>query len=346
MKKITSIVACCLLQCLVAGSAVAEDDQVYLKRGAPINGAIRGSTPTQVAIETRGTNQTINVNEIRLIAFADEPPELRQGRAQAGGGKFAAGLDDLKRVNPAAIDREIMKRDLQFYMALCEGELALSVGGDKAKAAASMLAFVRAAPKSYHFFEAARLLGDLAAGQDDYASAVKFYGAIATNAPWPEYKMSASLSEARALLAQSAFPQAQAKFESVINQQSDAPEAKRQKLLAEVGKGRCMAETVSPAEGIAVIEKIIADNDPTDGELFGRAYNAHGDCLLKAGKKKDALMAYLHVDVLFYSDSGIHAESLYHLSKLWAEVKRPDRAAAARNLLEQRYSGSAWAKKP
>lgn len=345
MKKFSKIISVCLIPCLMVASAQAEDDQVYLKRGAPINGTIRGTTPTQVAIEARGNNQTINVNEIRLIAFGDEPPELRQGRAKASNGKFAEGLDDLKRVNPAAIEREIVKRDLQFYLALCEGEIALSAGGDKSAAAAAMLAFVRAAPNSSHFFEAARLLGDLAAAQSDYASAARYYGAITAKAPWPEYQMSASLAEGRALLAQGSLPQALQKFESVINQQSDTPEAKRQSLLAEVGKGKCQAEMGSPQEGIAIIEKIIADNEPTDAELFGRAYNAYGDCLLKAGRTKDALMAYLHVDVLFYADAEIHAESLYHLSKLWAEIERPDRAAAARNLLEQRYAGSVWANK-
>ena len=53
----------------------------------------------------------------------------------------------------------------------------------------------------------------------------------------------------------------------------------------------------------------------------------------------------MHVDVLFYSDPEIHAESLYHLSNLWASIKKPDRAAASRNLLQQRYSGSIWAKR-
>lgn len=130
----------------------------------------------------------------------------------------------------------------------------------------------------------------------------------------------------------------------MIGQPSDLPETKRQKLLAEVGKARCLAETSSPDEGIKLLEKVIGENEPSDTELFGRAYNALGDCLLKAGKQKDALMAYLHVDVLFYSDPEIHAESLYHLSRLWAAIKKPDCAASARNLLEQRYSGSVWAK--
>ncbi len=344
MKKIPSILAGCILQIWFAQSVNAEDDQVYLTRGAPISGEVVATTAAQIAIETRGQNQTIDVNEIRLITFGDEPQELRQGRAGAIGGRFESALDNLKRVNPANIERELVKRDLQFYLALCEGRLALSAGGDKAKAAELMFGFVRAAPTNFHFFEAAELLGDLAAGQGDYESAVKYYGAIAAKAPWPEYKMAASLSEARALVAQGKFAEAQQKFESVIGQPSDAPETKRQRLLAEVGKARCLAETGAPDQGIKLLEKIIGENEPTDTELFGRAYNAQGDCFLKAGKQKDALMAYLHVDVLFYSDPEIHAESLYHLSKLWAAIKKPDRAAAARNLLDQRYAGSVWAK--
>ena len=64
-----------------------------------------------------------------------------------------------------------------------------------------------------------------------------------------------------------------------------------------------------------------------------------------SNKPKDALMAYLHVDILFYGDSETHAESLYHLGKLWQVAKNQDRAAAAVNLLKQRYAGSVWAEK-
>ena len=193
-----------------------------------------------------------------------------------------------------------------------------------------MMAFVRAAPKSNHFFDAARLLGDLAVAQEDYAGAVKFYGAIASKSPWPDYKMSASLAEAQALVAKGDFPAAEKKYELVASAKTDTKESKRQVLLAQIGKARCMAETGAADEGVKLIEAIIAENEPVDSELFGRAYNAHGDCLRKAGKAKEALMSYLHVDVLFYSQPEIHAESLYHLSKLWATAKKPDRAAAAK----------------
>ncbi len=345
MNRNPSIIAACLCCCLIALPARGEDDQLYMKRGPTVSGTVSATTPVQVAIESRGANRSVNVNEIRLITFGDEPQELRQGRARALGGKYEAALGDLKRVNPAGIERGVIQQDLQYYLALCEGRVALSSGGDKAKAVATMLGFVRAAPSSYHFFDAAMLLGDLSVGQADYDGAVKYYGAVASKAPWPEYRMNAALSQARVLVAQEKFAAAQAQFDSVIQMESDTPEANRQKLLAQVGKGRCLAETKSPEAGIQLIEKIIAENEATDAELFGRAYNAHGDCLQKAGKPKAALMSYLHVDVLFYSNPEIHAESLYHLSKLWETIKQPDRAASTRNLLDQRYAGSAWAKR-
>ena len=134
-------------------------------------------------------------------------------------------------------------------------------------------------------------------------------------------------------------------FASALAIDSDTAESKRQKRLATVGKARCLAETGSPGDGVKMIEQIIADNDASDAVLFGRAYNAQGDCLRKLEKTKDALMAYLHVDVLFYSDPDVHAESLYHLSKLWSDIGKSDRAVAARNLLDERYPGSIWSRK-
>ena len=38
-----------------------------------------------------------------------------------------------------------------------------------------------------------------------------------------------------------------------------------------------------------------------------------------------------------------NAEALFHLTKLWADVKNNDRSIAARKLLDERYGGSIWA---
>ncbi|MCG8651395.1 MAG: tetratricopeptide repeat protein [Pirellulales bacterium] len=327
------------------GWVFAQSDQVFTRNRSTVTGKIVAVTPIQVTVEVQGARREVKVNEIRRVVFDGEPSELNIGRGQALVGKIESAWRELNKLNPNDIQREIVKRDWQFYLAFCEGKLALSQGGDKQSASNAMLAFVRAAPENFHFFEAAELLGDLAVSQQDYVNAAKYYGSIASRAPFPEYRMRGLMASARARVAQGNFSKAQQMFEQVLAINSDTTEAKRQKRLAQVGRGRCLAETDSPQAGLKLLAEIIAKNDPSDAELFGRAYNARGDCFQKAGQPKEALMAYLHVDVLFYSDPEIHAESLYHLSKLWATAKKPDRAVAARNLLDQRYPGSIWSGK-
>ncbi|WP_417732416.1 tetratricopeptide repeat protein [Rosistilla oblonga] len=341
---------CAPIKCLafamllgLPGIATAQFDQVYPLRGAPMNGEFVGSTPTEVTIKVQGTDRKIAVNEIRRLGFKEDPAELKQARSRVASGDYQAAMDELKKINPASVTRPIILLDLQFYLALCEGKLALSSGGDKGSAASAMLAFVRKASKSHHFFAAAEMLGDLAVALGKYPEAIKYYGAISAQAPWPEYKMHAVMLEARALMAQKDFANAEKKFASLANATASTAETKRQQLLAQVGVARCQAETQSPEAAIAAIQKLVADNDESDAELFGRAYNALGACYLKANKPKEALMAYLHVDVLFYAQPEIHAEALYQLSKLWEQVKKTDRANAARNLLNDRYAGSRWA---
>ncbi|MEZ6091876.1 MAG: tetratricopeptide repeat protein [Pirellulaceae bacterium] len=325
------------------GVATAQFDQVYPLRGAPLNGEVVGSTKTSVTIKVQGSDRELPVNEVRRVAFKEDPPELKQARSRVETGNFQAALDDLKKINVSTVVRPEIRQDLQFHLALCEGKLALSSGGDQSKAAGAMFAFVRAAPDSYHFFAAAETLGDLAVALGKPAEATKYYGAIASLAPWPEYKMHGAMLEARALLAQNNFAEAQKKFESIASASASSPEINRQKLLAEVGKARCLVETGSADAALKAIQQVIGENDESDSELFGRAYNALGACYLKLNKPKEALMAFLHSDVLFHAIPEIHAEALYHLSKLWEQAKNPDRAVAAKNLLVDRYAGSRWA---
>jgi hypothetical protein len=105
-----------------------------------------------------------------------------------------------------------------------------------------------------------------------------------------------------------------------------------------------MAETGKLDEAVGMIEKIIKDADPEEKELHARAYNALGSCYERAKKTKDALLAYLHVDVLYNSVPEAHAEALARLAPLWQAVGQEAHAREARETLEQRYAGSRWAK--
>ncbi|MEE2937468.1 MAG: tetratricopeptide repeat protein [Planctomycetota bacterium] len=328
-----------------ASVAIAEDDQVFLRRGGVVAGTLSTMSPTEVTMQVGEQNKKVSVAEIRLVSFADEPTELREARSRAVAGKYSQAQQDLQRVPEVNEAAKNIRSDLRFYRALVDARMALTSGGDKALASEAMLDFVRSAPTSYHFFEAAEVLGDLAVAQGEYASAVRYYGSIASKAPWPVYKMHASLLEARALIDQGKITEAKAKYQSVVEQPSRAVEAKRLKVFATIGLARCVAEDGDPTQGVQAIQKVIKDHDSSDTELFGRAYNVLGDCYRVAKQPKDALMAYLHVDVLFYAEPEVHAESLHWIAQLWEEAGKSDRATVARNLLANRYGGSRWSEK-
>lgn len=336
---------------VVAGPAAFAQrlDQLFPVRGTPVTGTISDMSPTEVTMNVRGADQKFSVLDIKRVAFADEPRELTTGRDNILNGDFESGLDQLKRIDGSTISREFVKQELDYYMAYAHAKSALIGGGDKEAASQALFGFARGAPKNFHFIEAAELLGDLAVAREKYDEATRYYGFLsktAKEAAWAEFDMRVAVLEGRVLEAQAKFPEAIEKYDAVQAATVDSPEANRQKNLARVGKATVLAETGQADEGLKIIEDIVQKTDSQQElELFGRAYNAMGRCYLKAGKSKEAVLAYLHVHVLFNQHPEVHAEALYHLSKLWPTVNRSDRGVEARSVLSERYAGSPWAKR-
>src|SRR5262249_25845884 len=60
----------------------------------------------------------------------------------------------------------------------------------------------------------------------------------------------------------------------------------------------------------------------SDTRLRGVAYNLLGDYYRKKGQPQEAFWAYLRVDALYNEDAEAQAKALYHLAKLFDEVKK------------------------
>jgi tetratricopeptide (TPR) repeat protein len=328
--------------CATAIAQAQSVDTVYsTKGGTPAKGTVTAITKNEITLDMAGVPRTFATNEIQRVVFGDEPGELSNARNAVLQKNYNSAIEELKKIPPANLTREFMRQDAAYFRAFCDLKMAVSEGGDKTKAEADMLNFLRAAPDSYHFYEAAELLGDLAVASGKYENAERYYGSIA-RAPFTDYQMRSNNAVGRAMVAQGKFAEALTKFEAVLAGDASNTEATQQKQLASIGKAQCLAETGKPDEGIKMIEDIIAKNDPQDAKLFARAYNALGACQLKANRPKEALLAYLHTDVLFYADGDAHAEALYNLTKLWTSLNKSDRATQARNTLRERYAGSLW----
>jgi tetratricopeptide (TPR) repeat protein len=326
-----------------AAPALAQLDKVFGPKGVPVSGTVTEVAPDKVVMDVGGSNREFPVNEIVRVVFGDEPSELGRARDNVIAGQNEDAIEALKAIAMDSVTRDLVKAEIEFYRAYAGAKIAMAGGGNPQAADDALFAFVRTNRNSFHVYDATELLGNLALSQGKFDDAAKRFGFLG-KAPWADYRMRANVSEARALTLQKKFPEALVKYEAIIAMGENTPEANRQKQFAQVGKAFCQGETGQAEEAIKSLEELIKNNDPKDTALFARVYTALGNCHLKANRTKEALMAFLHVDLLFNADGESHAEALFHLSKLWAAVNKSDRAVSARNLLKERYSGSAWAK--
>src|SRR5688572_10356231 len=219
--------------------AVAQGpmDQVYLLNGPPSRGTVPaegGMTRDKVTLEAGAVSREIAVKDIVRITFKEDPLELSNARNHVLQKKYNEALTELKKLDGQRGDRPYVRQDIEYYKALCLCRLAMSEGGDKAAASDAMLAFVTRAPQSYHFYEAAEVLGDLAMASGKWADAARYYGPIAS-AKWPDYQLRANYAIGRALIGEKQYEQALEKFQTVINSGESTAEALRQKSLAGVG---------------------------------------------------------------------------------------------------------------
>jgi tetratricopeptide (TPR) repeat protein len=325
-------------------SSAGAADRVKLLAGNQSTGKIVEISPTEVVVEVGSIKRKHPVNEIESVTYDAEPNELTQARFAVAAGRYADALALLEKVDPKDITRQAVVADVEFYKGLAAARLALDGSGSIADAGKRFLAFEKEHNTSFHYFEACETLGDMLVAVGNFDRAAPFYDKLAA-APWPELKLRAGVLSGRALVGQKAYDRAIARFDEVLATAAAGKEADRQKLAAALGKATALAGAGKTEEAIASVDEIIAKADPEDHQLHARAYNVLGNCYNAAGKKKEALLAFLHVDLLYSRFPQQHAEALANLATLWAQVDKADRAAAAQALLKEKYPTSAWAQK-
>ncbi len=335
--------ACLLILATAHPGLAQQPDSVVGQRGTPTFGTVVDTSSTMVTVDTTAGKRQFPVNEIQKVTFGGEPRELRNARDAIARGQFESSRSDLEKIAPSSVSRDLIRQDIAFLKGLCDARMALAGGGDKSAAVRELLAFSKEAPTSYHYFQTVELLGDLAIALASFDNGIKYYGKL-EEAPWPDYKLRATVLQAQAMVSSEKYSEALKKYAAVLDSTVDDSRARAQKRLATIGQAICLANMEKAEQGIKMVQQVIAENDSqSNPELFARAYNALGACYLKSGKPQDALLAYLHVDLMFNQLPDAHAEALFHLSSLWRTVKKSERALRARSLLESRYSGSVWA---
>ena len=95
-------------------------------------------------------------------------------------------------------------------------------------------------------------------------------------------------------------------------------------------------------EAEALVRQVIAAAPAEDVPAQAAAYNALGDCLRAANRPKEALLAYLHTDLIYNKDKQEHPRALYQIEKLFRLLKQDGRADEYAQRLRQEYPRSQW----
>ncbi|MGH7136731.1 MAG: tetratricopeptide repeat protein [Pirellulales bacterium] len=339
--RIAAVAACWLALPVVTRAA---DDTVKKVGEPPVKCSITSISKDELKYEKNGKEEIVPSYAVESIRLADEPFQLNLIRNQANNGAYENALRALDKIDPDSLEKPEVKAEVQYLRAYCNARLALGGSGDVKAAGKEVTAFIKANPNSFHFYPANELAGDLVVALGDYEAATKFYK-ILSSASADAWKIKAGIDAGRAKLAEKKYDEALTEFETALGLAENSKGPETQQLSAMLGKAACLAQTGKPDEGVKLAETIISKLPAEEVDLHARAYVVLGNCYRQMpNHTKQALLAFLHVDVLYFSNPQCHAEALWNLASLWQDLKKIDRATQASALLKERYPNSTWAK--
>ena len=337
--RVRGFVWLAILVCLSTDILAQGTNDRITQPSGTISGKITVVSPDYLTVSVANQTKQVAVASITRITLADDPPGLQSVRSSVEGGNLEQASRRISTMKPAVGSRDVVKQDIAYYQALVNARLAMKGTGTVTAAVRQMVDFLKKNPRSFRFYAACEVLGDLAMNLERYDTAASYYKRIDA-AQSRALKTRSRILQGYAWLRQGDADKSASLFEQAVSSEDD-----RLKALGQIGLASCRAKQGRPEEGIEMVEKIIAENDATDVELFARAYNAQGRCFEAAQKNEDAVLAYLHTDMLFYRDFDAHAEALFRLSKLWPTINKPAEATKTRQLLKRVYAATPWAKK-
>jgi tetratricopeptide (TPR) repeat protein len=343
------IVPAALLSCLTIFSAAlpAADQVVRRSDRAVLRGEFTAMTVASLTIKLQnGQTQEVPVSDVATVRFDMEPPTLSQAQAAERGGSLDLALKSYKQIQlEYAGDDKRLVTDLKFLIARTQVRLAMANPAEVAAATKAISTFRTENPNNFRYLEASLLEADLLAQDPAQAEAARSILTKVLESPVKGFALQAGVQLGMLLLKNEDTPGALAAFDKVIADSQNDPNAVSALYDGQLGKALCLKADGKADEAIAVLDEVIAKASDTATRTLARAWLLKGDSFREKNQAKDALMAYLHVDILYGSEPSEHAEALYHLAALWGPAGHQNRADDARAVLQSKYPNSQWAKR-
>lgn len=346
MLQRTGLCFAALLVALVAVSPAWAADIVTRKSvKAPATGDVTDNSKTEVTVKPRtGEVVKVPVNDIVSISWNAEPAAAAIARSAEKSGQLQSAIDSYGKIlgtTPNA--SEGLKTDLNYAIARATAKLAIADASKVDEAITKLEAFKSKNGDNYNYYDCVRRLGELYTIKKDNVKARVSLEALG-KAPWKEYQMASKIMLATLSQIDGKLDDAEKAYGEVVDMKADNPSEESQRQAAMLGKSRILVGQKKYDEALKMLDEVIEKSEPEDARVQAEAYVRQGDCLAAQGKDKEAVLAYLHVDVLFPTEKSMHAESLYQLTRLWKKVGNQGRSDETKEKLESDYPNSDWTK--
>ena len=344
--KKTSRIAIALIGLLAAPAARA--DVVHLIAGTTFKqgqgGAVRGQvtaeSPTEVVVSLGASSISVPTDQIESIEYQGQPAAMLLGQTNADAGRAAEAIGHYQKAAAEAGGKPFVVEAAKFGEARLLAELALTEPERVKEATTKLAAFLQAYPRGRHVLAARDALAHVQMHAEDFKGAE---ATIAELAKLPAGADRASLLKARLLLRQGDAKAAGADLDRLI---AAAPAGSPQQVELKLVKAETLIASSKYDEAESLVREVIAAAPAEDAAVQSKAYNTLGDCLSAASKPKDALLAFLHVDLLYAKDKEEHPRALRRIEQLFRKLGQLPRADEYGQRLKQDYPNSPWARQP
>lgn len=309
-----------------------------------ITGTILAVNAEKIIVDVNGQRQEIPAHTVLATVYDKEPPLLNTVRSAVRDSRTSEALEALTKIDRSTLGTPEMRQEFDYFQALTQTRSVFSGSGNADEAENALSGFMKNNKSSYHYYEICELYGDLMVNVNKFDAAKISYTELA-KAPWAEYHLKAKVSLGMAEIGEGKIDSARKHFEDVIaeldaTQQTEKTETNFAKFkgMSQIGWAQCLAAEKKQDEAVAQLVEVAQNYGSEDSAFQSVLYNSLGSIYAQSGKPQEAIRAYLHTDILFFSAKTEHIKALTELSKLWKEVKRPDRANAVAQRLKNLYN--------
>jgi len=331
--------------CLAATTALsAKADIVTLIEGTTFKqgqgGAVRGTveseSPSEVVVSLGNSTIKVPTDQIDRVEYQGQPASMQLGETRERAGQLAAAAAEFKKAATEAAGKPFIAEAALFREANCLAALALTEPDRVQEAVGRLSAFLQAHPNGRHVARARETLAKLQLHAKDYQAAE---AAVAELAKLPLAAERAALLKAKILVRQGDYAAADAELNRLIEALPEGAAQHREARLIQV---EALVGEKKFTEAESLVRQVIVDAPAEDAQAQAPAYNALGDCLLAANRPKEALLAYLHTDLLYSKDKEEHPRALHQIEQLFRRIGQTARADEYAQRLKQEYPNSPW----